>query len=774
MNSHNTTRAAVSSWWLLIALACAVPSLAQDFTPRFSPTIAVSRATGVIKIDGELDEAAWKDAAVADGFAETRPGDQIRPQVESKALISYDDENLYIALIAYDDPSSVRYSLRDRDNIFSDDYFGIMLDTYGDNASGYEFFVNPLGIQGDLRMNEGGGEDESFDAVWQSKGKITTTGYQVEIALPFKSLRFPNKDEQVWKVNFWRDRQRETRYQIAWAAQDRNNFCFMCQWGTLTGINGIKPGRNLEFFPTVVTYSSGEWSAMKDSTRLPDDTWKFGRHLERTDIDPDAELSFNARYAVSSNITAEVAVNPDFSQVESDALQITSNDPFNIFLSERRPFFQEGSELFTSMPVLVMYTRQITDPSFAGKVSGKFGKTAFTVLSAADDHSASVLPGPRRSRIIATNKAYTNMARFKHTLGERSHIGGIVADRRYDGGGSGTTYGVDSRISFLKYQTLRFAAFGSHTNEKNDTLLTSAVSGFENINDSTFDNGSHTYGLDGESYNGRIVDASLNHSSRHLDASLYYRDVTPTFRTESGFLRRNDNQQASIWAGWNIRPQNSFVVYMQPQFQYFRNWSHAGSFIDAGWDPQLYVEFGGQTTLYTDMYIGKEKFRDSTFNGILRSYIEVNTRPAEWFGASVSFNRGDYVQRRVVNAPVLAKGHDFGIGFNLKLTRQLSFSPDYNYSKRIDINTSERLYSEYVINARSDYQFTREWFLRLVLRYGSGSRDVSIEPLLSYKMNPYTVFYLGAAHRRVDIDLGTDYSPSSYYLFAKFQYLFKV
>jgi len=158
----------------------------------------------------------------------------------------------------------------------------------------------------------------------------------------------------------------------------------------------------------------------------------------------------------------------------------------------------------------------------------------------------------------------------------------------------------------------------------------------------------------------------------------------------------------------------------------------------------------------------------------LRSLIQVNTRPTEWLGSWVSFNRGDYVQRRFVSEPVLAKGHDFGFGFNLKLTRQFSFSPDYNYSKRIDINTSERLYSEYVINARSDYQFTREWFLRLVLRYGGGSRDVSIEPLLSYKMNPYTVFYLGAAHRRVDLDMGTDYSPSSYYLFAKFQYLFKV
>jgi Domain of unknown function (DUF5916)/Carbohydrate family 9 binding domain-like len=773
MHSNKTLSTTAGSWLILTALAIAVPAYAQEFTPKFSPTIAISRATGPIKIDGELDESAWKDAAAADGFAETNPGDQIRPPVESKAMIAYDDENLYVALIAYDDPSSIRYSLRDRDNIFSDDYFGIMLDTYGDGSSGYEFFVNPLGIQGDLRMDEGGGEDESFDAVWHSEGKITLTGYQVEIAIPFKSLRFSNKDEQVWKVNFWRDRQRDTRYKFAWAAQDRNNNCFICQWGTLTGIKGIKPGRNLEFFPTIVTYGSGEWHEIPDSTQLPDNGWQFGRHLERADINPDAELSFNGRYSVSSNITAEVAVNPDFSQVESDALQITSNDPFNIFLDERRPFFQEGSELFNNMPVAVMYTRQITNPSFAGKLSGKFGKTAFTVLSAADDYSASVIPGKSRSRVIATGKAYTNMARVKVALSGRSHIGGIIADRRYDGGGSGTTYGFDSRLRFLENYSLRFAAFGSHTLEKESDSLESIINGFVST-DTAFDHGRHTYGLNGERFDGHIVDASLNHSSRHVEASLYYREVTPTFRTESGFLRRNDNQQASFWAGWNVRPKSKFLIYMQPQFQYFRNWSYDGSFMDAAWDPQLYIEFGGQTSVYTDLFICREKFLDSTFEGILRSFIEINTRPLEWLGASLSFNRGDFIYRSFDSPPVLAKGHDFGFGLNLKLTRQLSFSPDYSYQKRINNNTNERLFSEYAINARSEYQFSREWFMRLVLRYGGGSRDVSIEPLLSYKMNPFTIFYLGAAHRRVDLNMGTDYSPSSYYLFAKFQYLFKV
>jgi Domain of unknown function (DUF5916) len=766
MTSHNTPRTAVSNWWILIALACAVSSLAQDFAPQFSPTIVISRATGPIKIDGEFDEPAWKDAAVADGFAETSPGDQIRPPVESRAMISYDNENLYIALIAHDDPSSVRYALQDRDAIFSDDYFGVLLDTYADGASGYEFFVNPLGIQGDLRMTEGAGEDMAFDVVWHSEGKITSSGYQVEIALPFSSLRFSNNEDQVWKINFWRVRPREARFKYSWAAQDRDNNCFVCQYGTMTGIKGIKPGRNLEIFPTAVTFGSGAWSEKADSAN--------GRYLERADIDPNAELSLNARYSISTNVTAEVAVNPDFSQVESDALQITANSPFALFLSERRPFFQEGSELFNNMPVSVMYTRQIKDPSFAGKLSGKLGKTSFTILSAADDHSAAVLPGESRSRLIATDKAYTNMARVQRSLGESSHIGGIIADRHYDGGGSGTTYGVDTRLKFLKAYTLRVAAFESRTVEKNDTMLTTFVNGGENINDSTFDNGRHTYGLDGEKFSGQILDANLSHGSRHFDASLYYRQVTPTFRTETGFLRQNDSKQFSFWGGWNIRPKSTFLIYMQPQFNYFRNWTYDGGFVDEGWDPSLFIELAKQTTISTDLLLMKVRFRDSTFKGVMRSFINVNTRPTERLSFWFFFNRGDYVQRTFSSPPVLGKGHDFEWGGDYKVTRQLNMSTGYGYSKLVDPNTSNRIYSGFVINNTLNYQFSREWFLKLVVRYSGFDRSVSIEPLLSYKMNPFTIFYAGAAHQRVDWNMGTDYSPSSYYLFAKFQYLFKV
>ena len=172
----------VSSAILTVILSLAVSSFGSEgptFKPVYKPTLEINKTTESIRIDGRLDDPGWQAAGVADNFAEVSPGDQVAPPVASSALITYDDDNLYIALIARDDPTTVRASLRDRDDIFQDDYFGIMIDTYGDASWGYEIFVNPLGIQGDLRMESSGNEDLSYDIIFESMGVVTDSGYQV-------------------------------------------------------------------------------------------------------------------------------------------------------------------------------------------------------------------------------------------------------------------------------------------------------------------------------------------------------------------------------------------------------------------------------------------------------------------------------------------------------------------------------------------------------------------------------------------------------------------
>jgi hypothetical protein len=331
----------------LLAVFHPQASRAQTFTPQYHPTLHVTRNTaGPITLDGSLTDPAWQQAAYAENFVETSPGDQIKPLVDSRVYITYDDDYLYLGFVAHDDPATVRYSVRDRDKIFRDDYFGIMLDTYGDASWPYEFYSNPIGMQGDMRMLANGDEEMAFDVVYDTRGMVTDSGYQVEMAILFAGLRFPDKQEQVWNVNFWRDRQRDVRRQISWAAQDRANSCFICQWGTLTGISGIKPGGRLELLPNVVASQEGH---LRDADRP---------NAGFANDSPDAQLSLNARYGISSTTSAEIAINPDFSEVESDATQIDVNSPLALLYDERRPFFQEGG--ISSSPASTPFTHDLS------------------------------------------------------------------------------------------------------------------------------------------------------------------------------------------------------------------------------------------------------------------------------------------------------------------------------------------------------------------------------------------------------------------------------
>ncbi|MFH2055087.1 MAG: DUF5916 domain-containing protein, partial [bacterium] len=320
-----------------------------DFEPQWKPTLSVAPRSGEIVIDGDLTDPGWQNAAKADGFAETHPGDQVEPPYPTEVLMTYDESDLYMAFVCHDDPATIRATVSDRDAIFSNDYVGVIFDTFGDFAWAYEIFFNPFGLQGDLRMHADGNEDVSFDLVLFSEGRITNEGYQVEVRIPFRSLRFPNKPEQVWRATFWRNRPRAARERSSWAAIDRDDGCWMCQWGTITGISGITPGRNLEILPSLIGYQTG--------SRLD----YSNPQSEFSNEDFDGEAALNLKYGLGADITAEVAINPDFSQVESDAEEIDVNNTFTLFYPEKRPFFQRGNDLFATW-IDVIYTRSINDP----------------------------------------------------------------------------------------------------------------------------------------------------------------------------------------------------------------------------------------------------------------------------------------------------------------------------------------------------------------------------------------------------------------------------
>lgn len=789
-------------WSALLAMTLAPVVRPDDasFVPDYHPLLNIQRLRGEIKIDGDLSDSGWKNAARADGFVENSPGDQIKPAVESAALMTYDESNLYVALIAYDNPADIRASLCQRDEIFRDDYFGIMIDTYGDRSWGYEIFVNPLGVQGDLRILGDGNEDASLELVYESRGIVTDSGYQVEMAIPFASLRFPDRPVQTWRLQFWRDRQRDHRYRYSWAALNRDDACWVCQWGTLTGLDGIHPGSNIDLLPSVIGYQSGS----------RDDELDF--HND----DPDAELSFNARYGLTSNSSVELAVNPDFSQVESDASQIDVNTTFALYFEEHRPFFQEGSDLFNTW-FTAIYTRTINDPSLATKFTGQFGRWSFAYLLARDDHSPLIVPLQQQSVELALERSTVNIVRARRSLMTDSYVGVMVTDRRTDDfsrdgsackGGSGTLYGLDSRIRMNQNYHFEFQALGSHTHELDapDLIDTTQENGTAQ---QKFDG--HTVALDGESFGGRAIYASFERGGRNWNFDFDYWEYTPTFRAENGFETSNDRRRFSFYTDLDFRPGKAWLVNWGPSVEIARVFDYNGTIdlnpahfrsgtIDEWFNPGVFLTTKAQTQFGINYVASRERFGGVLFNGISRVNVWIDSRPSGWLslGGDITYGRSIYRRKArtyydegelVVTRPEMGMLTDYNVYGNVKLSQRLRIIPEYTHSQMRHKDSylaghpdeARDIFSGYIFRVRLNYQFTREWYLRLVVDYNDFAERLAIEPLLTYEVNPYTKFYVGMASRyehylQDDYDtlISDEWRTSERQFFAKLQYLFRI
>jgi hypothetical protein len=798
-----------------VSFADAARDTTSEWKAKFHRTLNTAPVQGEIKIDGDLNDPGWKNATRADNFVETNPGDQVTPTMQSAALITYDESNLYVALIAYDDPKAVRVALRERDNIFQDDYFGVMLSTYGDIPWGYELFSNPIGIQGDLRMTSDGNEDETFNIVYYTEGKVTDSGYQIEFAIPFSSLRFPNTEEQNWRIQFWRDQQREIRRRYAWTAQERGNPCWMCHFGYLTGIKGIKPSSNIDIIPSALSFQSG--------SRIDPGTPNSQFDNEKID----AEAALNVRYGITSNSSAEIAINPDFSQIESDAAQVDVNSTFGLYYTERRPFFQEGSELFSTW-VSGVYTRSINNPLVAGKLTGQFGRWCMAYLTGYDENSPVTIPLFEQSVQGLFGKSVSNIFRVKRSIGADSHIGALVTNRQladYDEGGStggsGTTFGIDTKIRLHKRWHIEWQTLGSYTQEPvapdfvdtslysidtsfvidtmtNDTTDVVVDSSYSGIAQSRFNHDEHTVALDGENYWGAGTYFSLERSGKVWNFDYDYEDYTPTFRADNGFVTQAGYRAMYLWTGWFMRPNKGWLLNVEPSVSLGRIWNHEAQFTlsdrnpgvkDEWVRPGLFLEFKGQTTFYSEVLFSCERFgmNQEFFTYIRRGYFELNTRPFKTIGFGGWVNVGTGIYRDRVN-PELGNQTNAGGYVNLRPTQQLFISPEIEFAKldhrddymQANPDSAQNVYKGFIVRSRVTYQFTREMNLRVIVQYNDFSDRFDLEPMFSYKINPFTVFYLGVNSKfqhfnRTDYSLAkSETELSERQFFAKFQYLIRM
>ncbi|HSQ30504.1 MAG TPA: DUF5916 domain-containing protein [Gemmatimonadaceae bacterium] len=422
----------LSLWTLVAAVAPATTYVGRENQVHVRiPRIEGGAAEAVI--DGQLTEGAWAQAAVLAGFSQFSPQDGIPAADSTQILLWYSSTALYVGIRAFEQHGAVHATLADRDKISADDNVQILLGTFHDQRQAYVFAVNPFGVQMDGTIVESGASfnsgwtptisgraapDLSQDFVFASRGRLTDYGYEVELRIPFKSLKYQSADVQSWDLNVVRQVQ-HSGYEDTWAPAKRANASFLGQSGSIDGLQGFERGLVLDLNPVVTQKATGSNGPTQ---------WKY-----RT---PAAQIGGTVRWGITNNLTLTGTAKPDFAEVEADAGQFVIDPRQALFFPEKRPFFLEGLESF-SVPHNLIYTRRIVQPDGATKITGKLAGTNIGFLSAADNPSLTT----------QNYRTVYNIVRAQRDVGGQSRVGIAYTDRVL-GGDYNRVADVDGRILF--------------------------------------------------------------------------------------------------------------------------------------------------------------------------------------------------------------------------------------------------------------------------------------------------------------------------------------
>jgi hypothetical protein len=721
--------------------------------------VVPSVSASSIKVDGDLNDPAWKNSVKAGNFVEIEPGDNTPAPVETEVMIVYDEDKLYFGFICHDsEMSKLRTSMTDRDKIFDDDFVGLILDTYRDYKQSYEFYVNPYGIQGDLVL-EPNYEDTSPDYIWESDAKIYNDRWTAEIAIPFKSIRFPDKNEVSFGLHFIRTRPRDTRLQMSWVPISRDNPSLLSQEGVIKGIKNVKRGKNFEILPYVIGSVSGFLRNIKDPS---------SKFVADSIIKGDAGV--NLKYCFTSNLTGEIAVNPDFSQVESDAGVIDVNTSSAVQYPEKRPFFLEGSNIFRTQ-IQTAYSRMINDPIIAAKLTGKIGDFNIGYISAYDENTPFIVPYDYGSYFVVGEKlkSLSNILRVKRDLKGESYVGIIATDREV-GKAYNRVLGFDGSVNFLNNYYFNWQIMSYNTREVNDTNLFNKKV--------VLPEESYYLKFDGEKISGFGGYLSFVRNARHWNFNVNYYDTPPETRRDVGYVGSVNWRELNFWTGYTIYPENSFFLRIEPQMNGGVDVRYSGSHWQTWFIPSFYILMKNRLELSGGfLAVNDEEYKGVYHRKVNRGWVNfnINTSGLLWGGSYIEV--GKYIVRFKTPSFV-------GYGLNTQLwctirpTSRLQVEINHDYSELSDKPGGAKLYAGYILRDKTTFQFTKNFFMRLILQFDSFSKRFDIDPLLSYKWNPFTIFYVGSTHDINDYGKsGDNYSrfvETNRQFFAKFQYLFRM
>ena len=755
-------------------------------------SVAIPRAERTPVVDGTLDEPEWGTAAVLTGFSQFFPNDGVAAQDSTEVLVWYSGTALHVGVRAFATAGTVRATLADRDRITQDDNIQLFLGTYNDSRQALVFAVNPFGIQSDGVLTETGASasagfassttrareatDLAPDYVWRSKGRLTATGYEVEIAIPFKSLRYRNVDVHTWQLNVVRTVQ-STGHEQTWTVTKRASASFLAQSGTLTGLRDLQRGVTVDLIPTIT-------SSVLGAPGPASSAWRY--NTARPDI------GGSARWGITSNLTLSGTANPDFSQVEADATQFSADPRIAVFFAERRPFFLESQEQFTT-PSRLIYTRRILQPVVATKLTGKQRGFDIGVLSAIDSREAST---------TGRDNPVFGIVRLQRDIGRQSRLGVVYTDRS-EGRGWNRVVGMDGRFVRGVYSVQGQAA-RSFTSNGSDTRAAP------------------------------LWDLSAVRNGRAFYARYALNGISREFDAQSGFIARPGIANLSATHRWNLfGAPGSLVevfspeVYLLGRYQYadFVNrrpaqdaqlhlrtntrlrggWQVGGQWLreEFGFDRDLYANYvllrpAGAGRVDTVAYTGTPRLPNSDW------VASISTPEFKRFSATTVAVWGqDENFPEWSSADILI----FNQSLNLRPTEQLRVSGTWAYETFRRKTDGTLVLSRNTPRVRAEYQVSRQVFVRVIgehsvvqqdslrddsrtelpvyLRQANGTlrraaafrrTRARLDVLFSYLPTPGTVVYLGYGDQLRADDPGEfrTLRRSADVFFAKVSYLFRV
>ncbi len=713
---------------------------------------------GDLKLTGRLTDPRWRFAPRVHLDYEIQPGDNTPAPQRTTVLTLYNSRYLYLGFICHDtNPSQIRAHVTERDNAFNDDFIGVIMDTYDDHQRAYELFENPFAVQMD-GLRTGNNEDMSFDMIWSSRAAINDSGYTAVMAIPFKSLRFPARDVQNWGIEFIRNIPRASRIQVSWVHLNLNDPCLLCQMGTLEGLKGLQSTGSVELLPYAMGFETGN---INDASN-PTSGFSNGPVKGRVGI--------GFKYSPNPSLSLEAVANPDFSQVESDAAQISVNNTFALFYPEMRPFFMEGSDIFSTM-IQAYYSRTINNPLAAAKVVDKSGPWSIAYLGAEDRDSPFIVAGEEGS--VSDNngdnafstpfRSVSNIFRARYNFGLNSFVGALGTARNFTHAHNYVA-GADWSIFFDKNYTFEGQALLSNTRELNDTNLVSDPSYFGNTR--------FTKAFDGQEYNGTGLLAEIKRNARTYSFSLRYTDFSPTFQAEDGYVFSNDERLIDMQQSLQFYPDDKLIDNWGLDMESALQFDYQGARKQEYIVPDFYFNLKSQTNIYVNyLLVNNELFHSVGFTGVHRWIVGLNTNPTSSISFSLNAQLGRFIYR--ADQPAIGRGHNISAELTVNPTDKLSVTVDYSRSRLSNVVGGELLFDGYISRVVGVYQFSNKIFVRLIGQYDEFQKQLEIDPLFSYRLNAFTIFYAGTTHSFDNFEEPYGFVQTGREFFVKLQYLWR-